>query len=608
MADGDERREGAVEAPVIPVDEASLCPSCGRFVGPKARCPFCGAGIQTRISVRLFKWGAVALAVLGLFFLYLWAVHRDLSRVKVGEIVETMNMAYVEVQGEVGKVSPIRDEKGRLEYLSFEVDDGTGVARFKAYRHAAMSLESRDLLPRRGDKITAAGSVRIGEEGRVSLYLQTAEHVKLERKEAKRVSLNALDFDRIGEIVRVEGRVTRIYAPEAESRVPYKVRLEEEGATGYLVVWQRMWPGLEARGVKTGAVVAARVTVGEYGGKIQLLLESAEDLSVEGTSPAAPAPKPPQDVPGLLAPGDVDPSMKGSRLRVRGEVLDVVPPPPGSARPGVVKLAGTRAELVAWGEAFEGLLERGVEKGRILTARVKVDVYQGRLQLKLAGLRGVRVEGSEGPADGPGPGFETVTRGRVGESATIRGEVADMKTYRTGTLLAVRSGSSTVQSFLRAEILDRAEEAAGLGPGATVEIRGTIETYEGRLQVNPGDPAGIRVLEASPEAPREPAAPAKRRASSLKRSDEGRFVILVGTVASLEPIRKKDEVLGTRIVLDDGSGKTAEVVVWDAVKQGMEEPGDLAVGRTLQVVGKVQLYHKKIQVVPENGWDVLAVD
>ena len=44
---------------------AAECPSCGRFVGPYERCPYCGADVGQRMAVRVFKYGSLVLAVVG---------------------------------------------------------------------------------------------------------------------------------------------------------------------------------------------------------------------------------------------------------------------------------------------------------------------------------------------------------------------------------------------------------------------------------------------------------------------------------------------------------------------------------------------------------------
>lgn len=491
------------------VDPASLCPSCGRFVGPKTRCPFCGASIHARLSLHLFRWGSVAVALLGLLFLYLWAVNRDISKVKIGELVETMNMAYVEVSGTVGNVSAYRDEKDRMEYLTFELDDGSSrlPARIKAYRSVAMALDEQGRLPRRGDKAQVAGSVRFAETGQVELMVQTAEHVRIEKEPAERVELADLDLSLLGETIRVEGRVDAVYAPREGSKAPYKVRLRDEEADAYLVLWSNLYAPLEARGLKEGALVRARVAVGEHRGKLQLTPADASDVEIASApkppreeTPETPEPPVPQKRDGRLAPGDVGRSLLGTWVDVAGEVVDV---------------------------------ER----------------------------------------------------------------------FRSGMRIVLQGGGGTVESFLHTSLLEHAEEAASVARGARISVHGRVEEYKGTLQVNPDSPDDLALL-AEGEAERsEVTPPSPRTAASLSAQDAGSMVVLTGEIAALKTISK-----GTKVILDDGSGKTVVVLLWDSIRRKLRDAAIVAVGRKVRVVGEVGTYQGEVQVEPQTELDFVAVE
>ncbi|MCX7009342.1 MAG: hypothetical protein NTY53_19200, partial [Kiritimatiellaeota bacterium] len=43
------------------------CPKCGRYVGPRTRCPHCGTRQPQRVSLRVLRIAAVLLATVGLF-------------------------------------------------------------------------------------------------------------------------------------------------------------------------------------------------------------------------------------------------------------------------------------------------------------------------------------------------------------------------------------------------------------------------------------------------------------------------------------------------------------------------------------------------------------
>lgn len=584
------------EAPQPETDETALCPSCSRFVGPKTRCPFCGASMRVRMSLKVFRWGSVAVAVLGLFFLYLWARNREIPIVRVAEVVESMNMAYVRVEGTAGRVTSSRDAAGRMEYLSFDLDDGTGVARVQAFRHLAQVLDDRGLVPRRGDRVELAGSVRTGEEGQVRLLLQTADHVRVAAREAPHVPLAELGTHLAGQRIVVEGRVSALFEPDPGSRSPFRILLADGEERATVVIWPRSWDAVRARGLARGVYARLRAEVGEYRGRVQLTLDEATDAEfgpAPQAKPAAPAPAPD----GILAPGDVDRALVGRSVRVGGRVARIARAEEGSRRPHTLELVGGGAsrDLVAWGDVLDAALEAGLKEGDEVTAQVTVSEYRDRIQLKLEKAEDLVVAagGAAGPTLAPG----AVTKEQIGTIVTVEGTVSVVSRTRSGVKVTLEDGASTLQIFLKKGTSDDAAGLEALGHGARVRARGPVVEFRGVLQVAPEAGADFRVLEGGIRAPEE------RTTGSLGASDAGAVVILEGVVKAVEAIPK-----GTKLVLDDGSGKAAAVVVWDGVKKKLQDPGILAVGRRLQVVGQVTLFRGDPQVVPQDGWDVTARD
>jgi DNA/RNA endonuclease YhcR with UshA esterase domain len=546
-------------------------------------------------------------AVLGLFFLYLWARQRDVTRVKIGEIEETMNMAYVRVEGTVGRVTLIRDDRDRLEFLRFEVDDGTGTAHVKAYRHVASTLGKRNRLPKRGDFVTLAGSVRIAPEGQVSLFLQSADHVQCTGTEIQKVPLDRLDLSYLGKIIQIEGRLASVFEPREGSRAPYKLLLRGEDGSAMLVVWPRMWEALAKKGVREGAGVLARVTVGEHRGKLQLLLEDTGDLILESgrSSPAAHPPSLPED--HVFVPAEVDRSQLNRRIQVRGTVERITPPTEGS-RPARIVLegGGGTKELIAWEAVFEALMKAGLSQGTRVLGWVKVTEFKGKIQLTLQAGEDLTIE-AKAPTEAETPegvlSPAKVTRGLLGKIVEVRGIVESVVRYRYGTKVTVKEGEATLDIFMKPPVTRGLEGLEGLRGGARVWARGEVALYRQQLQITPNALGDFRIEKAGTGDATALSPPEKRSAASLTKADKGKTVILVGLLKSLRSIKN-----GSKAVLDDGSGKRITVVVWDRVKKKMKNPDDLKVGTRVRVVGKVSQYKEELQVVPEEGWDVTRVD
>ena len=141
-------------------EEEGVCPSCGRYIGPREVCPYCGAKVKKRISVRLLKYSAVAMAILGLLLVQIVAVKTETPLYHVSEIKRSMNYAHIKMAGTVVRYPSIYEDGS----MSFWIDDGTGEIMVKAYRFEANRLIENGLIPGVGDYVEVEGSIRIREE------------------------------------------------------------------------------------------------------------------------------------------------------------------------------------------------------------------------------------------------------------------------------------------------------------------------------------------------------------------------------------------------------------------------------------------------------------
>jgi DNA/RNA endonuclease YhcR with UshA esterase domain len=265
------------------------------------------------------------------------------------------------------------------------------------------------------------------------------------------------------------------------------------------------------------------------------------------------------------------------------------------------------ALLVVWPRSWKALLEKGVGKGVTVTVRVAVGEYRGKVQLLLEGPDDLRLEGAApSPMEEPGetggapPPGDPLTREAIGKIVTVGGTVTEVARLRHGIRLRILRNGERVEVYVKNTVASRAEALSDLAAGGRLRVRGKVTEYRSRLQVTPLSAEDIVVESPGEKEPETLRTPRNRTAASLTRKDRGHFVILVGKVASLRDIDK-----GTLLRLDDGSGKPATIVVWDGVKKQLRDPAVLAEGKRIQVVGKVSLFQDELQVVPEEGWDLI---
>jgi DNA/RNA endonuclease YhcR with UshA esterase domain len=80
-----------------------------------------------------------------------------------------------------------------------------------------------------------------------------------------------------------------------------------------------------------------------------------------------------------------------------------------------------------------------------------------------------------------------------------------------------------------------------------------------------------------------------------------RWVSLSGSVTEVAPFSA-----GVKYKLDDGSGQIT-LLLWQSVYEQLADPGALAVGALLRVVGEVAEYRGEMEIVPELPGDVLVL-
>lgn len=155
------------------------CPSCKRFIGPVATCPYCDAGATENGLFRRLRYAALLLGTIGLLFLYLMVAHQGTPLIRIGSVTPMMNFARVRVVGTVAGKPYIRPQIGKASYVSFVVNDGTGDLRVKAYREVAQALCDGKLVPSAGTMIELEGQLRVDADKMAALLLSSTGQVHI---------------------------------------------------------------------------------------------------------------------------------------------------------------------------------------------------------------------------------------------------------------------------------------------------------------------------------------------------------------------------------------------------------------------------------------------
>lgn len=372
------------------------CAECGRFVGAMSRCPHCGAQVRKGMTLRGFRWAALLLATVGLGLLYAMSIYKEIPRIDIGEINQTMNFAFVRIAGHVVGDARVFREDAIVTGVRFSVNDGTGILSIRAYGAKAKALDDAGKVPLAGDLVELSGSLNVSAQDRV-MYLQSPDHLAIERPPLESAAIDEITEELIGRRIQTEGRILRITDPGNNPRRPWTLSVGIEQGRRDVVIWQSVYSHWPARDiVKPGDYLTLRAEVSEYRGRIQLTVNRVDDLehrvgpSLETGEPMTAATTDDRPVasahPGVVTPqtgevsiSSIQRSMRGSTAAIRGRIKGV-----RTIRGGtVLTLADESGEIeaVLWNRRVSGPVLDRLTEGASVRLRGKVDEYRERLQL-----------------------------------------------------------------------------------------------------------------------------------------------------------------------------------------------------------------------------------
>jgi hypothetical protein len=155
------------------------CPVCGRFVGAVQACPYCEAEGLLTTPVRLLRWAAVLLAVVGVALLWLAASRQEAPRVAMREITPSFHGARVCVSGQLAAAPRLVRRGGRADYVGMTLcAPGGAEVRVSVSGVAADALVRRGLPPV-GSLVEAVGRLDVQAGRRPCLRVAESTAVRM---------------------------------------------------------------------------------------------------------------------------------------------------------------------------------------------------------------------------------------------------------------------------------------------------------------------------------------------------------------------------------------------------------------------------------------------
>lgn len=456
------------------------CGSCGRFVGPYEGCPYCGAEMAGRLSVRIVKIAAIVLATVGLALVWWSARGVPIPEITLGEAGGTMNLAYVRVRGRLSRGLTYDPESA---YLGFWLSDETGEIHVNCYEGVTQALMAEGRMPAVGDEITIAGTLRIREDF-VSLTLDVPGHLEIDRPDPVPLEVGRVTILDEGLRVRVRGEIWQVREPyegltlidlrDENGEITVAVDESVEAMTGAL-------PALSA-----GQEITAVGAVGLYRTTPQIVPADVADLQVSPLiSQAATevdqieAAGTPEPVP-LVVLSKITEDDLGRTVRTAGRVTML------EGLAGGVKISlddGTAQRvLLLWEDVYEAFADpSALDVGAQVAVTGTVQVYRGTVEVipRSAG-EVVIVE----PASPPRwVQIGDLTDVDVGSVVRARGVLREPQGFSAGVKVRLSDGTGEITLLLWSQFY----EALSPRPqkGQQVEVVGLVDVYRDELELVP---------------------------------------------------------------------------------------------------------------------------
>jgi DNA/RNA endonuclease YhcR with UshA esterase domain len=445
------------------------CPSCGRYVGRRGTCPYCGSLLPAIPRISILKVIAASVAVLGQVFIWLGARGMDVPLIRVAQIDASMSGSYVRLAGRC--VTSPRYE-GNPPNLSFWLEDETGDVLVTAFRPAASHLlESHD-LPRLGDLVAITGTVRY-KPGFRSLAVDAADCVAVRRSKPRIQGIRSISPQDIYSRVLVQGQIRAIRRPYTGLTI-----IDIRDMTGSLPIL--LGDDLPANGGDpvtwdVGQSLSAVATVSEYQGSPQLVIASLRDIGLLKANVQIARHR------AIASLSDRD---IGEFVEVRGTITDT-----GSFSAGKWYLLddGTATlKIVLWRSFGEGLPPLStLDVGSEAIVRGRLSRYGDTMELVPELTLDVDLLPPRAASAPMRRRVDQLTSRDIGSTVVLAGTAGPLRTFPGGVYCELYDGSGSLDIVMWDDQFDDVTATIGLRAGRRITVEGEIHTYAGKLEIVP---------------------------------------------------------------------------------------------------------------------------
>ena len=496
-------------------DKGISCPSCGRFVGAHDRCPYCGTGLQKRVSLKSMRYISIVVALAGLVCLQLMAMSRETPVKEISSITPAMNFAYITIKGVATRPMKYYRDGDKVSSCYIYLKDKTGDMRVTAYRQVAEKLYNKDVYILEGDQVEVSGKIRVAEGDKISMMLEVPDHLKVQHKkgfsekievghrekikensEDQLVKLSNISLENVGDEVLVEAVVEKFSKPGEGSKAPYRIIIEQNGTKLSLVFWDQTFSGIaNPEKIVPGIKIQAKATVGKYRDDLQLRLKNSDDLVVlkgEETKKSTRKTETKKKV-VMLTAQEASEQSDGSKVKIYGKVVDVYIGGENSRAPNKIYLNTDSGKIpvIYWPTRVHLSQNQIPSIGSEIEAIVTVNSFKGDKQFRLSRASDYKLTKSvSAPQKSEKNKFmplDMIWREEVNSTVNVKGKVIEIfESWKESAPYKITIGddsSNTVTIVVWPNVWNSIPETKRPKTGNKISLSGKVKEHRQTKQI-----------------------------------------------------------------------------------------------------------------------------
>ncbi len=184
-----------------------------------------------------------------------------------------------------------------------------------------------------------------------------------------------------------------------------------------------------------------------------------------------------------------------------------------------------------------------------------------------------------------------------GRRVTVQGTVVGDDNFSAGFRLYINDSTAQVTLLVWMEDWDHVRDNYHINVGAVVSATGTVDVYNGRIEVVPQNGTDVQVVKWARRNWR------RYDLGAITGNDHNAVVWVEGKVMDIQPFSR-----GTTLLVADGTG-AQRVTLFDVVARRIPQQEKLWIGQSVSIVGRVRAKRRVgVEIVVALPHDVFVKD